>query len=98
MEVEILHQKIDWFPLDHEDAAVMSGWFPPFVEPVHVGVYNASAFGLRDLFRLWNGVQWSLPWTSKTPAGQREALKQVWSKKTDIYWRGLIEEPTEMAS
>jgi hypothetical protein len=98
LEVEQEHYRVDWFPIYEEDAEVMTDWFPPFIEPVHEGVYNASSYGVRDMFRYWNGYQWSLPWTPATPIGVREALKQLQTKKTDIYWRGLTEKAKGMLS
>jgi hypothetical protein len=87
------HYRVDWFPLHLDDEEVMSEWYPPFIEPMHIGVYNASAFGVRDMLRFWNGFQWSLPWTASTLPHDREMFKRMTTKTVGIYWRGLTEKP-----
>jgi len=82
-----------------------TGWFPPSIKPVHVGVYEVKPYPemlLRAAFAHWNGSYWSAT-AVLTPredtqstidrANELRNIEGDWAK--DCHWRGLSEKPVE---
>jgi hypothetical protein len=68
----------------------MTGWFPPEIAPVHVGVYNASRRYREDVCRDWDGKTWSLGWRNvDSPLTIAECKNH---RIPDVFpWRGFTE-------
>lgn len=73
----------------------LTPWFPPGVNPVHVGVYNASALKDKRVLRFWNGKYWSKDFSdrdSEVFVAHAKARASYWIAEI-IYWRGLAVQP-----
>lgn len=70
--------------------AKLTKWFPPNVNPVHVGVYERQ-YHLSSwrTYCLWNGNSWLWPEISPSDA----ALCTTESTYQLLPWRGLAEKP-----
>ena len=70
----------------------MTGWLPPHIKPVRVGVYEIKytskvAHG-SCMYATWNGFRWSCWSHYKDDLYHTRFLEAV----QDKYWRGFTEE------
>jgi hypothetical protein len=74
--------------------SAVTGWFPPDVKPVHVGVYQTYAESEPQSgnpgYQFWRGNCWSI-FSSDADSAERD--KNIDSFYQINYWRGLAEKP-----
>ena len=71
----------------------MTGWLPPHIKPVRVGVYEIK-YTLKPispdprLYATWNGYRWS----SGSADMRDKYQQQFYGAIQEKYWRGFTEE------
>ena len=75
----------------------LTKWFDgsKFV-PFHVGEYNASPIGSNEIFRWWNGSNWSLGYYQTESDIRKKAYMEtpaILFGDDAIFWRGLAQNP-----
>ena len=72
----------------------MTNWFPPYIKPVHIGVYEIKfsnvPLGKRLMYARWNGKEWSNFAYKKNDDCMNDCFGAVQKK----HWRGFTEEQT----
>lgn len=72
----------------------LTDWFPPGVDPVNVGEYNASILKSAQLRRWWNGRHWSDCYKDSDCEDEKQRCRKVREDSdVGIFWRGLAEKP-----